>query len=505
MRTVRVASVVWFLVQQLELLASIHSTYLFGVSIPCSAPHHFSLLRRAERAEFGPVFATINAATKSLWAARRAAAPSFLTTTLLRGQRGQGRFYRALVPASAPSGSNTVSSAQLPVLDKIRSATMSSGNASTSAAVSASSSSAATAPLAPTTAGTGTIPSAPAARSKLDSIPKLLYGTAWKGEYTSDLVILALTHGFRGIDTAGQRKHYREDHVGQALHTAQSEMNLDRREVWVQTKFTPRSGQDWNHPELIPFGHDEPVEVQVRKSFAASLRNLHPWLEFEPLDKVASKIQANHNAGGSVEDGDSGVEYGDKNGEAYIDSYVLHSPLTTLERTLKVWATMECFVQLGLVREIGISNVYDPDIFQAVARTTRIPPRIVQNRWHYTTGHDVALLSLLSPVLSPNDYSNGKAPGVVYQPFWSLTGNPNLLSSVEVQDLAIRNGWTAQQVVYAFLASGMNIPGLNVTVLSGTTNEDHMAQAVSAVQAAANPNTWRPGDLDRIRTRVYGE
>lgn len=377
---------------------------------------------------------------------------------------------------------------------------MSSNQASTSASAAATSSTAA-----PAAAAASAIASTPAARSRLDKIPKLLYGTAWKGDYTSDLVILALSHGFRGIDTAGQRKHYREDHVGQALSTAQTDLDLDRRDVWVQSKFTPRSGQDWTHPELIPFAQDEDVEVQVRKSFAASLRNLHPWLEFEALETVASKINANHARGAEGEDLDAGVAYGDVKGEAYLDSYVLHSPLTTLERTLKVWATMESFVHLGLVRQIGISNVYDPDIFQAIARTTRIPPSVVQNRWHYTTGHDVALLSLLSPTLSPNDYASGKRDAVVYQPFWSLTGNPNLLASVEVQDLAIRKGWTPQQTVYAFLASGMNIPGLTVTVLSGTTSEQHMVEAVKAVHEGQREDTWEPGDLDRIRRVVYGE
>ncbi|SAM85458.1 uncharacterized protein UBRO_07283 [Ustilago bromivora] len=371
---------------------------------------------------------------------------------------------------------------------------MASAQASTSATASSSASSSTSAPSL----------SSPMARSTLSSIPPLLYGTAWKGDYTSDLVILALTHGFRGIDTAGQRKHYREDHVGQALLTASTEMDLQRDSLWLQTKFTPRSGQDWSHPELIPFGHDEPVEVQVRKSFAASLRNLHPWLEFEPLEKVAKKIEQNREKEGEGGELDAGVEYGDKKGEAWVDSYVLHSPLTTLERTLKVWASMEVFVQLGLVREIGISNVYNPDIFQAIARTTRIPPSVVQNRWHYTTGHDVALLSLLSPTLSPNSYTKGEK-GVVYQPFWSLTGNPNLLSSVEVQNLAIEKGWTPQQVVYGFLASGMNIPGLRVTVLSGATNEQHMEEAVRAVEAAAKEGTWKDGELDVIRKVVYGE
>ncbi len=144
----------------------------------------------------------------------------------------------------------------------------------------------------PLLAAAATGSSIPASRSRLPQIPRLLYGTAWKGDYTSDLVILALSHGFRGIDTAGQRKHYREDHVGQALSVAAaSEMSLDRRDIWLQTKFTPRSGQDWSHPELIPFREDEEVEVQVRKSFAASLRNLHPWLDFTPLQKVAEKLK----------------------------------------------------------------------------------------------------------------------------------------------------------------------------------------------------------------------
>ncbi|SNX86770.1 uncharacterized protein MEPE_05479 [Melanopsichium pennsylvanicum] len=351
-----------------------------------------------------------------------------------------------------------------------------------------------------------TIPSSPVARSRLECMPKLLYGTAWKTDYTSDLVILALTHGFRGIDTAGQRKHYREDHVGQALHAAQTEMNLDRRDIWLQTKFTPRSGQDWTHPELIPFSYDDAVEVQVRKSVAASLRNLHPWLTFEPFDKVAQKIEQNFK-NCKNEEFDAGVEYGDKVGEAYIDSYVLHSPLTTLERTLKVWKTMETFVHLGLVRQIGISNVYDPNIFQAISRTTTITPSIVQNRWHYTTGHDVALLSLLSPILSPNDYGEkvDSRQGVVYQPFWSLTGNPNLLSSVEVQDISIQKCWTPQQTVYAFLAAGMGLPGLKVTVLSGTNDERHMVEAVTAVEEACKEGTWKKGELDRIRRIVYGE
>ena len=40
-------------------------------------------------------------------------------------------------------------------------------------------------------------------------MPRLIYGTAWKKETTTSLVIKAVLNGFRGIDTACQPKHYR--------------------------------------------------------------------------------------------------------------------------------------------------------------------------------------------------------------------------------------------------------------------------------------------------------
>lgn len=40
-------------------------------------------------------------------------------------------------------------------------------------------------------------------------MPRLIYGTAWKKEATTQLVIKAILNGFRGIDTACQPKHYR--------------------------------------------------------------------------------------------------------------------------------------------------------------------------------------------------------------------------------------------------------------------------------------------------------
>ena len=42
------------------------------------------------------------------------------------------------------------------------------------------------------------------------AVPAFLYGTAWKEDRTEALTELALRSGFRGIDTANQRRHYFE-------------------------------------------------------------------------------------------------------------------------------------------------------------------------------------------------------------------------------------------------------------------------------------------------------
>ena len=41
-------------------------------------------------------------------------------------------------------------------------------------------------------------------------VPNFLYGTAWKEDRTAALTETAIRAGFRGIDTANQRKHYFE-------------------------------------------------------------------------------------------------------------------------------------------------------------------------------------------------------------------------------------------------------------------------------------------------------
>ena len=101
-------------------------------------------------------------------------------------------------------------------------------------------------------------------------VPRFLYGTAWKEGETRRLTELALRQGFRGIDTANQRRHYHEAAVGQAVAAATASGLATREDLFLQTKFTFRKGQD----DRLPYDPEAPVTVQVEQSFASSLEHL---------------------------------------------------------------------------------------------------------------------------------------------------------------------------------------------------------------------------------------
>src|SRR5688572_30784065 len=98
------------------------------------------------------------------------------------------------------------------------------------------------------------------------SVPRFFYGTAWKEERTEALARLALSQGFRAMDTANQRKHYVEAGVGAAVEGS----GVPRSDVFLQTKFTFARGQD----HRIPYDPKAPFADQVRDSFASSLEHL---------------------------------------------------------------------------------------------------------------------------------------------------------------------------------------------------------------------------------------
>lgn len=218
-------------------------------------------------------------------------------------------------------------------------------------------------------------------------MPRLIYGTAWKHEATSQLVIQAVLHGFRGIDTACQPKHYRwdigfvfcrwrkrcssfrEDLVGQALVELQSRYQIPRQHLFIQTKFTSLNGQDLSKP--LPYDPRAPLAEQVRQSFARSLQNLRT---------------------------------------EYIDSLVLHSPLPTHELTMEVYREFERFVDEGRVRQLGISNLYNVHALQRLYNDARHKPSVIQNRFYANTNHDHQIRQFC------------REKNIFYQSFWTLTG-----------------------------------------------------------------------------------
>lgn len=258
-------------------------------------------------------------------------------------------------------------------------------------------------------------------------VPRLIYGTAWKELETTRLVTEALGAGFRGIDAANQRKHYHEAAVGQAVQEAIRSGQMRREDLFLQTKFTHRAGQD----HRLPYDPDAPVAKQVAQSFASSLQHF-------------------------------GVET--------LDAYLLHGPSTPIgwaEEDLEAWAAMEDLKRAGQARLIGVSNVSGDQLDELVA-TASVAPAVVQNRCFTRPHADAAVRETC------------ERQGILYEGFSLLTGH-RLVSHAVVHAAAARAGGTAPQVVFAYcLARAMH-------VLTGTTSRKHMADDLAAPDVALTP------------------
>ena len=248
-------------------------------------------------------------------------------------------------------------------------------------------------------------------------VPRFLYGTAWKEQRTQTLTELALRQGFRGVDTANQRRHYDEAQVGRAVAASIDAGLLSRDELFLQTKFTSRDGQD----HRLPYDPKAPTGVQVQQSFQSSLQHL-------------------------------GVET--------IDSFVLHGPsrrIGLVEDDWEAWRAMEAIHDDGRTRLLGVSNV-SLDQLRGICRDARVGPRFVQNRCYAERGWDREVRGFCD------------AQGIIYQGFSLLTANRNVLSRPEIAHIAARHDRTVAQVVFRFALQVGMIP------LTGTTDADHMKE-----------------------------
>jgi diketogulonate reductase-like aldo/keto reductase len=245
--------------------------------------------------------------------------------------------------------------------------------------------------------------------------PKILYGTAWKEAETEALVATAIRQGFRGIDTACQPKHYDEAGVGPAV-AASLNAGLTRGDLFLQTKFTPLSGQDTTR---IPYDPNAPLSEQVAQSFATSLRNLQT---------------------------------------DYLDSFLLHSPLSSADQTTTVWQAMESLVDIGRVRQLGISNCYSLNQLKTLYDGARVKPAVVQNRFYAESAYDREIRAFC------------RKQRIAYQSFWTLTANARVLAHDTITRLASTYGRTPAQILFRYLTQ------IDVVPLTGTRSEQHMRQ-----------------------------
>lgn len=258
------------------------------------------------------------------------------------------------------------------------------------------------------------------------NIPRFVYGTAWKKERSTDLVAQAIKAGFTGVDTAAQPRHYREDLVGEGIRRALEGGKTKREDLYIQTKYTPPAGQD---PNNLPYDPTSPVEAQVHASIVSSLHHLRTS--------------------------------NDKTG--YIDALVLHSPLPTMSLTLTAWRTLETYVP-HQIRNLGISNTDLPTL-RALYESVNVKPAVVQNRFFARTHYDVPLRRFC------------EKKGIIYQSFWTLTGNPQLLGSEVVAEVANVVGVSKEVSLY------LCVMGLGkLAVLNGTTNGERMREDLDGLK-----------------------
>jgi diketogulonate reductase-like aldo/keto reductase len=119
---------------------------------------------------------------------------------------------------------------------------------------------------------------------------------------------------------------------------------------------------------------------------------------------------------------------------------------------------MESIHAAGGARQLGISNCYDLNVFKALYAEALVKPAVLQNRFYKDNGFDTEQRRWCTE------------QGVVFESFWSLTANANLLVSPLVQDLAQALGRTEAQVFFRYLTQ------LGIVPLTGTSSEKHMRE-----------------------------
>jgi len=261
-------------------------------------------------------------------------------------------------------------------------------------------------------------------------LPDFLYGTAWKEDRTPALVELALRTGFRAIDTANQRRHYFEAGVGEGLAAAYRAGVVIRADLFLQTKFTYRPGQD----QRLPYDPAASLSVQVAQSMASSLEHL---------------------------------------GTDHVESYVLHGPSSGYSWThadAEVWEAMKKDRDAGRTRLLGVSNISLAHLQQMAEAQTEMPA-FVQNRCYARLGWDREVREFC------------RERKIIYQGFSLLTANLEVLHHPVIANLAARENASPAQIIFAFARAVGMLP------LTGTSSAEHMKQDLASSALTLTPDS----------------
>jgi diketogulonate reductase-like aldo/keto reductase len=196
----------------------------------------------------------------------------------------------------------------------------------------------------------------------------------------------------------------------------------------------------------MPYDPEAPLETQIHTTVASSLNNLRHRAESE--------------------------------GISYVDCLLLHSPLPTVEQTLQAWKLLESYVPTQ-IRTLGISNVTLP-VLQAIYDQASIKPSVVQNRFYFQTRYDLPLRAFCTE------------RNIMYQSFWTLTGNPSLLKSKPVFALAQAAEVDVAVALYALVMEQ------GIMVLNGSTSPEHMRGDMDGIRTAREWAVSHPRDFASI-------
>lgn len=294
------------------------------------------------------------------------------------------------------------------------------------------------------------------------SIPAIGLGT-WKAVDETEAynsVLSAIKAGYRHIDTA--HVYGNEKQVGDAINAAIKQGIVKRQDLFVTTKL-------WN------FNHRRPKEALQESLDRLGLEYVDLYLVHWPISTVEKK------------DAKGNVIYLPRKGEADYESYFDKD-----WDYLKTWHLLQTVVGEGKTKAIGVSNYTLPRLKKLLEhKDTKVVPAVNQVQLHP-----------LLPEIDLVDYAKEK--GIIIEAYSPLgSNNAPVLKNQLVNEIAEKNDIPAANVIFSWIVSrGIVVLPKSVTelrIISNLKIADLPKSDLDALTSFAAKN----GGSERIGTSVW--